>query len=123
MDIREFWSAVLRQDARAIRDWFHPTAWVNWHNTNEHFTVEEFIRANCEYPGLWDGEVEKCIETGDKIITVTHVYTQDRQLSFHVTSFIIVAGGKIAAIDEYWGDDGEPPRWRQEKHIGTKIRE
>ena len=47
MNIKGFWAAVLRQDANAIREYFHPGAWVNWHNTKEHFTVEEFIRANC----------------------------------------------------------------------------
>ena len=30
--------------------YFHPDAWVNRHNTNDHFTVEEFIRANCDTP-------------------------------------------------------------------------
>ena len=64
MEIKEFWDAVLRQDADEIREYFHPDAWVNWHNTNEHFTVEE-----------------------------------------------------------YWGDDGPAPQWRQDKHIGTKIKE
>ena len=39
MDIKAFWDAVLRQDANAIREYFYPDAWVNWHNTNEHFTV------------------------------------------------------------------------------------
>ena len=63
MDIKAFWDAVLRQDANVIREYFHPTAFVNWHNTNEHFTVEEFIRANCEYPGEWDGEVVQIITT------------------------------------------------------------
>lgn len=71
MDIKAFWDAVLRQDADAIRDYFNPDAWVNWHNTNEHFTVEEFIRANCEYPGEWDGEVEQIITTDTHIITAT----------------------------------------------------
>ena len=67
MDIQAFWSAVLQQDADAIRAYFYPNAWVNWHNTNEHFHVEEFIRANCEYPGEWDGEVER-------IVTAVHVH-------------------------------------------------
>ena len=58
MNIKNFWYDVLRQDADAIRAYFYPDAWVNWHNTNEHFTLEEFIRANCEYPNQWDGEVE-----------------------------------------------------------------
>lgn len=39
MNIKKFWDAVLRQDAEAIRKYFHPDAYVNWHNTNEHFTV------------------------------------------------------------------------------------
>ena len=58
MNIKNFWYDVLRQDADAIRAYFYPDAWVNWHNTNEHFTLEEFIRANCEYPNQWDGEVD-----------------------------------------------------------------
>lgn len=121
MDIKVFWDAVLQQDADAIREYFHPTAFVNWHNTNEHFTVEEFIQANCEYPGQWDGEVERIITTDTHIITATHVFTQDKTLSFHVTSFIRLVDDKIASIDEYWGDDGPAPKWRLDKHIGTTI--
>lgn len=56
MDIKGFWDAVLRQDADQIRDCFCMDAYINWHCTDEHFTVEEYIRANCEYPGEWDGE-------------------------------------------------------------------
>lgn len=120
MDIHGFWDAVLRQDGAAIRAYFHPHAWVNWHNTNEHFTVEEFIRANCEYPGQWDGEVEALVTAGDRIVTAAHVYNQEG-MSFHAASFFRVTDGKIASIDEYWGDDGEAPQWRQDKQIGTKI--
>jgi len=122
MDVKQFWKDVLAQNADAIRTYFAPSAYVNWHNSNEHFTVEEFIRANCEYPGEWDGEVEKIVCTDDQIITATHVYTKDKSLSFHVASFIRVADGKIASIDEYWGDDTPAPRWRLDKHIGTKIK-
>lgn len=122
MNIREFWDAVLRQDANAIRKYFHSDAWVNWHNTNEHFTLEEFIRANCEYPGDWNGRVEKVITTDTHIITATHVFTKGGKLSFHVASFIRITDGKITSIDEYWGDDSAPPQWRQDKHIGSKIK-
>lgn len=121
MRIKEFWASVLGQDADAIRAYFHPNATVKWHNTNECFTVEEFIRANCEYPGEWDGKVERLIVMREQIITVTHVYSRDRLLSFHATSFIRIKDGKIAEMDEYWGDDGEPPQWRKDKHIGAKI--
>lgn len=122
MDIRAFWAAVLRQDAAAIAAFFAPGAWVNWHNTNEHFTAEEFIRANCEYPGQWDGEVEQLIVTPTHIITAVHVYLRDRSASFHATSFFRVEAGKILSIDEYWGDDTEIPPWRKDKKIGKRIR-
>lgn len=48
MNIQQFWSDVLAQRADEIREYFHADAYVNWHCSNEHFTVEEFIRANCE---------------------------------------------------------------------------
>ena len=63
MNIRQFWSDVLAQRADEIRKYFHADAYVNWHCSNEHFMVEEFIRANCDYPGDWDGEVEKIVTT------------------------------------------------------------
>ena len=123
MDINAYWKAVLKQDADKMRSFFHKDAYVNWHNTNEHFTAEEFIRANCEYPGDWEGEIQRIETVGDLLITAVHVYSSDESqlLSFHVTSFIKVKDEKIAAVDEYWGDDGEAPEWRSEKKIGTKI--
>lgn len=121
MDIQKFWRAVLEQNAAEIRTYFHTDAVVNWHCTNERFTVEEFIRANCDYPGDWDGKVEKVVHAGDLIITATHVYSKDGAISCHATSFIKLRDGKIAQVDEYWGDDGPAPQWRQDMKIGTKI--
>lgn len=123
MNIQQYWADVLAQNADAMRAYFAPDAQVKWHNTNEQFTVEEFIRANCEYPGDWDGEIEQMIRTDSHIITATHVYAKDQKLHFHVTSFIRVENDKITSIDEYWGDDGPAPQWRQELRLGTKIRE
>ena len=86
---------VLAQDEPEIRAYFAPDAYVNWHCTNEHFTVDEFITANCEYPGEWDGVVER-IETLDGLtVTVTHVYPKDRS-SAHVTSFLRTENDRIA---------------------------
>ena len=88
MDIQGFITAVLRQDGQQLRAYFLPDAYVNWHNTNEHFTVEEYIRANCEYPGEWAGEIERVIQTQDMVVAVTHVYSTDFSISCHSTSFI-----------------------------------
>ena len=121
MDVCHFIKAVLAQDANTIRNYFHKDAYVNWHCSNEHFTVGEFIIANCEYPGDWDGTVERVEVVGDLYITATKVYPKDRSAYFHVVSFIRTANDKIVSMDEYWADDGNPPQWRKDKHIGTPI--
>ena len=122
MNIEAFWKAVLMRDAPALASFFAPDAYVNWHCTNEHFTVSEFIRANCEYPGRWDGKLERIERLGDLLITVVHVYSPEQPLSFHVTSFIQLKEDRIFSMDEYWGDDGPAPQWRQDKQIGVPIR-
>lgn len=121
MNIENFWQDVLRQDPNAIRGYFDKYAVINWHNTNEQFNAEEFIRANCEYPGKWGGKVERIETIADLIITVTHVWAKDKQLSFHATSFIRIEQEKIVSIDEYWGDDGSAPEWRRSIGIGRPI--
>jgi hypothetical protein len=50
MNVYNFWKAVLTQDEQTLRMYFHEDASVNWHCTNEHFSVDEFLIANCEYP-------------------------------------------------------------------------
>lgn len=122
MNVYDFWKAVLRQDEQEIRKYFHKDAYINWHCTNEHFTVDEFIVANCEYPGDWDGTVERTENIDDLIITVTRVYPKDKSASFHVTSFIKLNDEKIISMDEYWADDSSAPEWRLKKNIGTPIK-
>lgn len=122
MNIHNYWSAVLDQNAEAMRSFFHPDARINWHNTNESFTAEEFIRVNCDYPGSWAGEIEKTVTTDNQIITAVHVHTRDSRAHFHVTSFLTIQDGQIRSMDEYWGEDGSVPQWRRELGIGRPIK-
>ena len=119
--IKKFWEAIAGQSPNEIRNYFTETAIIRWHNTNEEFTLEEFIRANCEYPGKWECEVERIEEIGNLIITVARVFHTDNSISFHATSFLRMEDGKIASMDEYWGDDGEAPKWRLDMGIGKRI--
>lgn len=121
LNIEEYWKASLRQDASAMKTYFAPDAWIRWHNTNEQFTVEEFIQVNCEYPNTWNGDIERVEYIDDLIITAVHVFSKDLSLSFHVTSFIKIQQDKIISIDEYWGDDDLAPQWRLDMHIGKPI--
>ena len=121
MDVQKYWQAVLRQDAEELRTYFTEDAYVNWHCTNERFTLDEFIRANCEYPGQWDGVIERTEQLDNLTVTAVRVFEKDGESSFHVVSFIKTEGDKIGSIDEYWGDDGPAPQWRLEKRIGTPV--
>lgn len=121
MDINGFWNAVLSQNRDKMKSYFHEDAYINWHCSNEHFSVDEYIRANCEYPGEWDGTIERIEQIGNLIITAVNVYTTDKEMSFHVVSFIKIHNEKIISIDEYWGDDGNAPQWRIDMRIGTPI--
>lgn len=121
MNITAFWDAVLSQDRQKLEEYFHCDAVINWHCTNEQFTTQEYIKANCDYPGDWAGEIERTEVLGDLIITAVRVYPKNRSASFHVVSFIHLESGKIRSMDEYWADDGEAPQWRQELYIGKPI--
>ena len=119
--LRELIFSQLLHFKERLRTYFSDSAYINWHCTNEHFTVEEYIQADCEYPGTWDGTIERIEQTDDLIITAVNVYSTDKTTSFHVVSFIKLKDDKIIAMDEYWGDDGVPPQWRLEKRLGRKI--
>ena len=56
------------------------------------FTVEEYIKANCEYPGDWDGKIERIDKTNNNIIIilVCQLFPKYESVSFHVVSFIRV---------------------------------
>ncbi len=123
MDIHAFMAAVAAQDAQGMRRFLHPEAQIHWHNSNECFTAEEYIRANCEYPGSWLGQVERLEQAGDLSIAVTHIWAPEGSPSFRSISFIRVQDDRIIALDEYWSEDGPPPAWRQAIGIGRAIRE
>ena len=119
--VTEFWEQVILQSSEGMKQFFADGAYVRWHNTNEHFSEEEYIRANCEYPGKWRGEVERMEQLEDLVISVVRVWPEDGATSFHAVSFFAFCGDKIAVIDEYWGDDGAAPQWRLDKQIGRPI--
>lgn len=120
--ITKYWEDVAEQNADRLKTYFMPTARVMWHNTNECFSVDEFITANCEYPGSWRGEVERIETAGDTVITAARVWSSEDGASFHAVSFFEFENGRIKLLNEYWGDDGSAPQWRLDKKIGIPIR-
>ena len=121
MDISAYFQDVVAQNRERLAKYFAPDARVFWHNTNESFSAAEFIRANCEYPGRWEGKIERLLSIREGWVLVGRVWEKEEKSSFHVVSFIRAVGEKIVRIDEYWGDDAPPPQWRLEKRSGTPI--
>ena len=121
MDVKEFWIDVLKQNREKLISYFHKDAIIRWHCSNELFTVSEYIKANCEYPGEWEGKIERIEKTENMIITAVKVYSVNKSSSFHVVSFIKTENNLITEMDEYWADDTEVPEWRRKMNIGRKI--
>jgi len=112
---------VVTQNANALQTHFAPHAIINWHDSNEQLTVPEYIKANCEYPGNWQGKVLRTEKTSDGVFIVTKIWSETS--THFVTAFAKLENGKIIRLDEYYSDLGEPPQWRKDMNIGKPIEE
>jgi hypothetical protein len=116
---KQFMADVVGQNADALAKYFTPDAVICWHDSNEQFTVSEYIRANCEYPGDWNGEVLRIEKIDGGFVLVTQIYSDE---STHlITSFFKTQDGKISRLDESYADCGDPPKWRKDMNIGKPI--
>lgn len=122
LNVENFWKDVISQNKAALPEYFTDDAVIRWHCTNEQFTVAEYVRANCEYPNDWNGEIERIERADGATILVGRVFPVDESASYHVVSFIKCEGNKIQELDEYWADDGAAPEWRKNMKIGRAIR-
>lgn len=77
-------------------------AYENLHSAGGHFAMEEDIRASCKSPGKRAGH-ERIEQSGE--LTATAVCVSPKALfdALRVPPFSAWQGGKIAAVDEYWG--------------------
>ena len=121
MDIKAFWHDIISQNRVALPSYFCDDAVIRWHCTNEQFTVADYIKADCDYPGTWTGEIERVERFDSKVILVGKVHSEDGKVACYVASFIRLDGDKVAEMDEYWADAGEIPAWRRELGIGKPI--
>ena len=122
MDIKVFWRNVISQNREALQAYFCKDAVIHWHCTNEKFSVQEYIKVNCDYQGEWEGEIERIEKAGETLITAVQVLSKDKKISCYVVSFIKLKDDLISEMDEYWVDDGKAPEWRLNLRIGTPIK-
>ncbi len=123
MDISAFITTVVQKDREGMKKFLDKDLQVRWHNTNEKFTLEEYLEVNCSYPGNWLGEVKSLIPTNKGCVVVAKISSEDKKSQFHQVSIIEIKDDKIIALDEYYSEDGPAPQWRLDKNIGNKINE
>jgi len=125
--LNRFFDAVVSQNASELAEFFEPDATIIWPNTDEQFTGAEYVRANCEYPGHWQGVVEKVLavpspDCSRQLTVISQVTDTDSDNSYRAVSFLYMSpNGLVQTLTEYWGDITPPPRWRQQLNIGKRI--
>lgn len=121
--IMHFWEIIDKQEWEKLKYFFEDSATVAWPNTNELFAdINNFVRANSEYPGDWRIEVERAEEIDNKVITVAKVSLKDQDASFYAVSFFEITNGKIKSLTEYWGDNADAPEWRRKLNLSRTLK-
>ncbi len=120
--IYSFWEAVATQNEKQLRTYFDPKATIYWQDSNEQFSVEHFIIANCKYPGVWQAQINKLIKIQEnQYMTVTYVEETNEHFSSYAISFFEFKDEKICRLEEYWTENSDPPEWRKKLKIGKPI--
>lgn len=116
--ILALWRATAAQDAQAMAQYFTPDAVILWPNSSERFRLEGYLQANCEYPGQWEGQVERV--SADGSVSVARVWNPEGEV-FRAVSFYQWQGDRIARLEEYWGDEAPAPAWRRELGVASAL--
>ena len=66
------------------------------------------------------GEQRKMIEN-EMTVSVPLEVVKASEIEPKEVKWLRTANDKITSMDEYLADDGNPPQWRIDKHIGTPI--
>lgn len=116
--VKSFWTLFDQAEFAQAGQLMAQAAQIRWWNTRELFADRDsFIEANRAYPGRWRISLERLESIGDLVITVVKVENADASL--YATSFFALQEGLIVRIDEYWGDNSEPPEWRRQAALAT----
>ena len=95
---------------------------IRWCNTKELFTNRDnFILANKNYPGRWRISIEKLVSKDEMVISVVKIDAEDHSFNLYATSFFTLKNGEITEIEEYFGENGEPPAWRTEAKLAERY--
>lgn len=119
--VQALWEAIGAQRWMDMPAFFTEDAMIRWPNTRERFTVLDYVRANSDYPGDWAVRLCRLDAIDDSVISLVQITEAKGTASLHVISYCSFDEEKIARMDEYFSEDGEPPSWRTEQNIGERY--
>ncbi len=113
--VKVFWEHINNADFDKLAEVMKIDANVILPNTKEIFKgCDNFIKFSKDYPGRWYASIKKLIAIENQVISAVEITSNDG-ISLYVTSFFEFEDGMIKEITEYWGENGEVPKWRQDK--------
>ncbi|MBU5676327.1 nuclear transport factor 2 family protein [Alkaliphilus sp. MSJ-5] len=120
--VKLFWEYIHNADFDSLNELISDDASIWLPNTKEVFKGKrKYIEFNKKYPDRWYVDLEKLYVCGETVISVAKIFNSENTASFYVTSFFKVNNNLIEEIVEYWGDNGEPPKWRLHEKLSERY--
>jgi hypothetical protein len=120
--VRAMWAAFQRRDWAAARALLADDVQATWWTSGERFSqADGFLLAQSTYPEGWTINLLELAALQDgRVLTLARV--DHPPGVFFATSVFTLDGGRIVAIDEYWGTLEQPPAWREESGLPGRTR-
>lgn len=112
---------ITEENKENLLKYFNNDAHILWYETNEKFTVNEYLQINSIYPKKWIGNIKRIENKNNLIIFVGEVKSKDNLSCYYCTSFVTMKNNKISLLEEFWTKVSTPPHWRKKLNIGTSI--
>lgn len=120
--VKRSWKLMSDGKFDEVGELMSEDAEVRLPNTREIFIGrDKYINFNKMYPGRWIITLDRIFSKDDIVVSAVMVEAEDRSISFYATSFFTIKDNLISEIVEYWGDNGEPPKWRIEEKLSERY--
>lgn len=110
--IKQFWSAIDRQDFEAAAALLHDEYVEEWPQSGERIRGRDnFIAINKQYPQQWQVTLLRVLSCDNQVVSEVRLDYLG-ELVFAI-SFFTFKEGKIVHETDYWPEPYEPPTWRE----------
>ena len=115
--VKQFWQLFDTGQIDEAGELLHDDFICEWITTGEKFNKEQFIKVNKDYPLSWYTKLQQYYDVKNKGISIVHVYSDEAEARFYVTSIYEFKENSILRVEEYWATCEEVPKWRKSYSI------